>query len=112
MRRSELASLQCSVSLLCKYEKSRRWDDWTVGTHGIIIEFPDPEGASPYPFSATYLPEVAGEMGWDQRRAVESLIRKAGWRGTVDDKLLRSISLTRYQSSKFAMDFTEYTKEA
>ncbi len=28
--------------------------------------------------SATYLPEVAREQGWDQRAAVDSLIRKAG----------------------------------
>lgn len=30
--------------------------------------------------SATYLPEVAQEQGWDQQAAVDSLIRKAGAR--------------------------------
>ncbi len=33
--------------------------------------------------SATYLPEVAREQGWDQQAAVDSLIRKAGGRQGV-----------------------------
>jgi AMMECR1 domain-containing protein len=110
LERRELASLQCSVSLLCKYEAGRGWDDWTPGRHGIIIEFPDPSGHALASFSATYLPEVASEMGWDQARAVQSLVRKAGFHGTVTDALLRSIKLTRYQSSKHAVLFTDWQK--
>jgi len=35
----ELPSLRCTVSLLCAFEKAADWTDWTVGVHGLIIEF-------------------------------------------------------------------------
>jgi hypothetical protein len=35
----ELPALRCTVSLLCAFEKAADWTDWTVGVHGLIIEF-------------------------------------------------------------------------
>lgn len=101
----ELHTLSCTVSLLCDYEVGLHAHDWVVGTHGIIIEFKDPHGTRR---SATYLPEVAREQGWDQREAVVSLVRKAGYNGAVNQSLLDSVKLTRYQSSKCSMSFQEY----
>ena len=40
----ELPSLRCTVSLLCAFEKAADWADWTVGVHGLIVEF---TGAEP-----------------------------------------------------------------
>lgn len=40
----ELPSLRCTVSLLCAFEKAADWADWTVGVHGLIVEF---TGAAP-----------------------------------------------------------------
>jgi uncharacterized protein (TIGR00296 family) len=34
----ELKQLGCKVSLLSRFETAASWRDWTVGTHGIIIE--------------------------------------------------------------------------
>jgi len=133
----EVSHLRAKVSLLVQYEPCAHVYDWTVGVHGIMIEWaeeiPDYEtekiigfhagtvSKSPHQqqlhhhhhrhtrrYSATYLPEVAAEQGWDTHQAVESLIRKAGYTGPVVEELLRRIKCTRYQSSKCAVDFHDY----
>jgi len=100
----EIPHLRVAVSLLVHYEECSHCHDWTVGVHGIIIKFMYEQ----QPYSATYLPEVPLEQGWTQEEAVESLVRKAGFRGEVCANLLRKISCTRYQSSKHRLTFEEY----
>ncbi len=34
----ELPRLSCKVSLLSCFERASSWQDWEVGTHGIVIE--------------------------------------------------------------------------
>jgi len=102
---AELPRLSCKVSLLSCFEEARGWDDWTVGVHGIQIEFVDPEG---HTRSATYLPEVAPEQGWDVAEAITSLLRKAGYNGPVIPGLLAAIRLVRYQSSVCALTYDQY----
>ncbi|KAI8465640.1 MAG: AMMECR1 domain-containing protein [Monoraphidium minutum] len=102
----ELPRLHCGVSLLRQFEAAARWDDWAVGTHGLIIEFTDPRLKCRR--SATFLPEVAGEQGWSQRETIDSLIRKAGYDGPVDEPLLAALKVTRYQSSKARLTYTDY----
>ena len=100
----EVAELRVSVSLLIKFESASSWDDWVVGTHGIRIRFK----VSRRTFSATYLPEVSQEQGWTKLEALESLIRKAGFSGAVDQTLLSKVSVERYQSSKYSLSYQEY----
>ena len=100
----ELPRMSCGVSLLTNYEDGHDWSDWTPGTHGIIIKF----AVGGQNFTATYLPEVATEQNWDVPTAVRSLVRKAGYKGAVDDALLGSICLTRYQSSKAFLTWGQY----
>mmetsp|Transcript_2214 Transcript_2214/g.3094 ORF Transcript_2214/g.3094 Transcript_2214/m.3094 type:complete len:254 (+) Transcript_2214:322-1083(+) len=104
IRSHEVPQLRVAVSLLVKYENCEHCHDWIVGVHGIIIKF-ETDGAE---FSATYLPEVAREQGWDQQVAVQSLIRKAGYDGSIKDGLLKKIRCTRYQSSKHRLTYQEY----
>jgi len=80
--------------------------DWEINVHGIWIDFVDSSGVSR---SATYLPEVAGEQGWTKEEALESLVRKSGYKGALNQSLLASIKLTRYQSSKSSLTYAEYT---
>lgn len=103
---AELPSLQIGISLLVRYEKADNALDWEVGTHGIMIKFRDSSGRE---YSATYLPEVAKEQGWDQVTTLRSLVRKAGFNGSISDQQLREISTTRYQSSKATVTFDEYS---
>lgn len=71
----EVPELQCEVSLLHSFEKGRNALDWEVGKHGIMIDF-EVEDQS---FSATFLPEVATEQGWDKKTTLRYLVRKAGY---------------------------------
>ncbi|KAG6434191.1 hypothetical protein SASPL_105813 [Salvia splendens] len=106
----ELPSLECTVSILTNYETARDYLDWEVGKHGIIIEFTDPDYNTRR--SATYLPEVAAHEGWTIVEAIDSLIRKAGYRGTITGQLRKSTQLTRYQSTLFTMPYSEYVAYA
>lgn len=101
----EVPQLQVGISLLMHFEDGADWQDWTVGKHGISIKFSSARGKR---FSATYLPEVASEQGWDVPETLESLVRKAGYRGPVNAQLLESIKLTRYQSQKTSLTYAEY----
>ena len=71
----EVPHLECEVSLLHSFEKARNPLDWEVGKHGIMIDF-EVEDQS---FSATFLPEVASEEGWDQLTTLKYLVAKAGY---------------------------------
>ncbi|KAF8165097.1 alport syndrome [Crassisporium funariophilum] len=127
--KSELEDLECVISLLTDFEQAESYLDWTIGVHGIYITFPHPsliqssssEAPSPssssgnlprvtskQSFSATYLPDVIPEQGWDKIEAVDSAIHKAGWRGRITEDLRRSIKLQRYQSRVCAVKWDEY----
>ncbi|TFK29262.1 alport syndrome [Coprinopsis marcescibilis] len=127
IERRELESLECSISLLTDFEYVNSYLDWTIGVHGIYITFPHPsllapssEAPSPLSsgsipritskqtFSATYLPEVIPDQGWDKIQAIDSAIHKAGWRGAISEDLRRSIKLRRYQSQKCTVTWDEY----
>lgn len=122
----EIPYLRVSVSLLVKYEECCSFPyenskdetktegdnninclDWTVGVHGILINFRSPEKRH---YSATFLPEVAKDQGWTQKETLFRLIQKSGYGGRITLDLLRSIRCTRYQSSKVKLTFEEYLK--
>lgn len=105
--------------------------DWTIGVHGIRIEFLDHRG---YKRSATYLPQIAPEqgmlcgpiggrailqwlarvcvffvcVGWDHLETIDSLLRKGGYRGPIHGEVRRAIKLTRYQSQAVQMSHREW----
>ena len=104
--KSEIKNLNCEVSLLVQFEKVKSPIDWVVGTHGIDIDFNDQDGNS---YSATFLPEVAEDEGWDQKITWQFLIRKAGYRGSLES-VFNNIEVTRYQSIKKTISYEEYQK--
>ena len=94
--------LKVAVSLLVKYEDCKDALDWTVGKHGIIMEYMGR--------SATFLPEVASEQQWDQRQTLQELLYKAGITKKLTNDVLSRMKLTRYQSSKAELSYAEYLK--
>ena len=83
------------------FELCRSWDDWEIGKHGIRISYQQ--------YSATYLPEVAFEQGWNHEETIRSLLRKAGNAGGyVTAHIKQQIEVERYQSSKAYMSYAEY----
>ncbi|PKK20228.1 Alport syndrome, mental retardation, midface hypoplasia and elliptocytosis chromosomal region gene 1 [Columba livia] len=103
--RDELPRLFCSVSLLTNFEDVCDYMDWEVGVHGIRIEFINEKGSKR---TATYLPEVAKEQGWDHIQTIDSLLRKGGYKAPITNDFRKTIKLTRYRSEKMTMSYTEY----
>jgi len=101
----EVPRLHCSVSLLTNFEEKQHYLDWEVGEHGIRIEFLNEKG---HRKTATYLPEVAREQGWNQVQTIDSLLRKAGYWKPVTDDFRNSIKLTRYRSEKLVVSYDDY----
>jgi hypothetical protein len=60
--------------------------------------------------SATYLPEVAPDQGWEHIDAIDSAIRKAGWNGRISEDLRRSVRVRRYQSRKCVVSWDEFAE--
>ena len=108
----EVQDLRVGVSLLVKYEECKNCFDWKVGTHGIIIKFEVDRKGKTFGelYSATYLPEVAYEQRWNQEKAIVSLVRKAGYRGSITDDFLKKLQCTRYQSSKCQITYQDYVQ--
>jgi AMMECR1 domain-containing protein len=132
----ELESLECGISLLTDFEDASSYLDWTIGVHGIYITFPHPSllssstssSGTPSPvssqaslpataritskhsFSATYLPDVIPDQGWDKIEAVDSAIHKAGWNGRITEDIRRSVNLRRYQSRKCVVGWDDYVE--
>ncbi|KAJ3689570.1 hypothetical protein LUZ61_018734 [Rhynchospora tenuis] len=102
----EIPYLECTVSVLTNYESALNHLDWEVGKHGLIIEFTDPDYNTRR--SATYLPEVPAHEGWTKLETIDSLMRKAGYNGVINDLLRKKLRVTRYQSTLFTMHYTDY----
>ncbi|KAJ3388922.1 AMME syndrome candidate protein 1 protein [Entophlyctis sp. JEL0112] len=101
----ELPTLTCGVSLLVQFEPAGNYLDWTIGVHGIWIEF-DLDGRRE---TATYLPEVAEEQGWSHVEAVDSLLRKGGYMRKITEEFRVRVKVTRYRSLKQTITYEEYT---
>jgi uncharacterized protein (TIGR00296 family) len=100
----EIPKLHCAVSLLTDFEEANDYLDWEIGKHGIWIEFKTESGRKT---TATYLPEVMAEQGWTKEEAIDSLLRKGGYRGTFSSTIYDTIVLTRYQSQKMDLAYKD-----
>ncbi|KAJ3062055.1 hypothetical protein HDU98_002040, partial [Podochytrium sp. JEL0797] len=105
IRLAEMPSLSCAVSLLVNFEDAQDYTDYTIGTHGIWIEFTSQAGRKQ---TATYLPEVASSQGWNHVECIDSLLRKGGWSVEITEEIRRAVKVTRYQSMKHSVEFGEY----
>lgn len=96
------------MSLLTQFEPlpAGRLLDWSVGVHGVQIDFDDP--VTHRHFSATFLPEVAREQGWSHEETIEELVHKSGYRGAITTQLKQRIRMTRYQSEKASLTYDAY----
>jgi len=103
--KEEFSKLYCSVSLLTNFEDGYDFLDWELGCHGIRIEFLNDKG---HKKTATYLPEVAVEQGWDKLQTIDSLLRKGGYKGNITQDVRNSIRLTRYQSEKITLSYADH----
>lgn len=104
----EVPRLQCGVSLLHSFEPANHWSDWEIGRHGTILRLGRGTRGVGRELTATFLPDVALEQGWDHEETVQHLLHKAGYRGPVDEEVFDLITVERYQSSKVSTDHADY----
>lgn len=104
--RKELAALHCTVSLLSAFEHAAGWQDWQIGTHGLIIEFADT--LTGLTRTSTFLPEVAAHERWDQQQTIDALVRKSGYVGTVSPEIRGRLKVIRYQSTTASLSHAQY----
>ena len=102
IKKEEIESLNCGISLLVDFEDAKDCYDWEVGKHGIQIYFEE-NGHH----SATFLPEVPIEHNMDKVTTLQHLIEKAGYYGKLKD-VDKKIKMRRYQSIKIFMSYKEY----
>eukprot|EP01062_Namystynia_karyoxenos_P029737 TRINITY_DN22295_c0_g1_i1.p1 TRINITY_DN22295_c0_g1~~TRINITY_DN22295_c0_g1_i1.p1 ORF type:complete len:299 (+),score=69.60 TRINITY_DN22295_c0_g1_i1:161-1057(+) len=107
----ELPRLSCTVSVLDRFEQIHSCYDWEVGTHGLKIEFSDPAD-NRVMYYGTFLPHVAGQMGWTREQTVENLVIKAGYHGPLTPALLRRIYVERFCDSNHCSPFSDYDRMA
>jgi len=105
MTKDEFPHLKVAVSILCHFEDGEDYLDWEVGVHGIRIEFTTERGSKK---TATYLPEVPSQQGWDKIETIDSLLRKGGFKGQVTQEVRSQIRLVRYQSEKMDASYHDY----
>lgn len=103
--KDELHRLNCTVSLLTNFEDCTDCFDWQIGIHGIRIEFTNEKG---HHRTATYLPEVSKEQGWDHLQTVDSLLRKGGYRKQITPEFRSTIKTRRYCSEKMSVSYQDY----
>jgi uncharacterized protein (TIGR00296 family) len=102
---SEVPGLVCHVSILHSFEKCNGARDWTIGVHGITVEFV----VSRRVYRATFLPQVMSEQRWTKDEAVKQAVRKSGFNGSLSE-VREMLEITRYQSSKASMSYAEFSR--
>lgn len=119
----ELKHLSVDVSLLCGFKtiykktenKAEDLYNWEVGVHGVEIKYKSPIGGTLC--SATFLPNVAEEQGWDKETTLRYLVGKGlGSDDIYDPDILKVmqhldkyvLELIRYESVKSSLTYDEY----
>lgn len=110
----EMTHLKCSCNILQNFETiyDGKGDiyDWEIGVHGIELVFKHPQTGSHC--SATFLPEVIPEQGWDKEETFLNLIEKAGVysyaKEVLDDYQHHFVKVIRYEGNKSALSYAEF----
>lgn len=105
--RDEYPLLSCAVSILMDFEPCSSYSDWAIGIHGIRIEFFNERGSKR---SATYLPEVASEQGWNHIETLDSLLRKGGFKASITSDVRKGVRVIRYRSEKLMLHHDDFVQ--
>lgn len=103
--KSELPTLEVSVTLLTDFETAKDAMDWELGVHGLRISFYHHHRK----YGACYLPDVAPEQGWDKEETIVSLMRKSGWGGRRDKwREVSDMKVVRFQGMAESLAWDEF----
>lgn len=110
--KNELPLLKCCCNILQNfttiYDRTKGdIYDWEIGLHGIELLFKHPQTGSVV--SATFLPDVMTEQGWDKEETFLNLIYKAGVSSHVQEIMDHYdqyfIEVIRYEGNKSAITY-------
>ncbi|SCO74055.1 conserved Plasmodium protein, unknown function [Plasmodium vivax] len=102
----DFPSLIVTITYLFNFEKCAHVYDWVIGKHGIKISFV----VNKRRYSSTFLPEVASQHNFDHQTTVKKLIRKANYRGEINDELLENIQVERYEGVSCSLTHVDYER--
>ncbi|KEG04920.1 hypothetical protein YYE_00495 [Plasmodium vinckei vinckei] len=102
----DLPYLIVTITYIFNFEKCEHVYDWVIGKHGIKINFT----INNRRYSSTFLPDVATEHNFDHKTTISHLIRKANYRGVINDDLLKIIQTERYQGVNCSLTYSDYEK--
>ncbi|SCN27985.1 conserved Plasmodium protein, unknown function [Plasmodium berghei] len=102
----DLPYLIVTITYIFNFEKCEHVYDWVIGKHGIKINFT----INNKRYSSTFLPDVATEHNFDHKTTITHLIRKANYRGIINDELLNIIQTERYQGVNCSLTYSDYEK--
>lgn len=109
----EFKLLSVSVTLLDNFEPTKEWDDWTIGDHGLKVNF-SKDGEM---YLGTFLPSVAVEQEWDKITTLDYLLKKADYTRVLKSKTTEFyqtgidegwLELVRYEGLKECLDYNEF----
>lgn len=109
----EFKSLSVSVTLLDNFEPIKKWDDWTVGDHGLKVNI----NKNGEVYLGTFLPSVAVEQEWNEITTLSYLLRKADYIGVPKSETAEFyqvgieegwLELVRYKGLKKDLDYEEF----
>lgn len=117
--KSEFPGLKCSCNILHSFStiygsSAPTGDvyDWEIGIHGVELRLRDSTRSRI--LSATFLPEVILEQGWNERETFRNLIRKAGFLGDIDAALHNwqeyFVEVIRYEGNKTEISYEEFNQ--
>lgn len=96
IRESEFSKLSVDITILGQRVPCDHAMDWVLGKHGIVANF---SGGK----SATFLPEVPVEQGWNKEETLWHLALKAGAKNP------NGAVVERYPGAKYSMTYSEFT---
>ncbi|SMN20530.1 similar to Saccharomyces cerevisiae YOR289W Putative protein of unknown function [Maudiozyma saulgeensis] len=116
---NDLTRLKCYCNVLQNFEtiydnkkriKENDIFNWTIGKHGIELRFKDPHGSKIR--SATFLPDVMTEQGWDKSETFKNLLEKAGCLSNIDEIMEHYdqyfVDVVRYEGNKSSITYKEF----
>lgn len=101
---SILPGLSCAISVLFNFTSQSNWNEFTIGKHGIKINFL----VDHINYNAVYLPNVLTDQNWNKIQSITSLVRKSGYEGNIDEYLLNKIKLQTFESEYRSLSYPDY----
>ncbi|SBS86023.1 hypothetical protein POVCU2_0034780 [Plasmodium ovale curtisi] len=103
---NDLPYLIVTITYLFNFEECKHIYDWVIGKHGIKLNFT----VNKRKYSSTFLPDVASQHNFDHKTTIKKLIRKANYRGEINDELLNIIQVERYEGVNCSLTYADYLK--